>query len=307
MSWNEAARWGGTSGFVDIDGPVHVVDFGGAPDGPSVVLVHGLGGSHLNWCLLAPLLTPHARVVAIDLAGFGLTASVGRSSSVRANTALLDRFLRREVGEPTVLVGNSMGGLISARQAAHHPETVRGLVLVDPALPLVGLQRPDPMVAWSFLLYATPVAGRRLLTYRRARMTPRQLVMQTLELCCVDPARVPEELIAASCELVERRRTMPGGDDAFFAAARSILRTNADSRRAWATLARIAAPVLLLHGERDRLVSLRQAQSAALRNPSWTFESFAGVGHVPQLEVPGLVADRVLSFMGSLRAQPVSN
>ena len=48
---------------------MHHVDYGGPPDGPSVVLVHGLGGSHLNWDLLAPRLTPYARVLALDLPG----------------------------------------------------------------------------------------------------------------------------------------------------------------------------------------------------------------------------------------------
>ena len=50
---------------------MHYVDFGGLATGPAVVLVHGLGGSHLNWDLFAPLLTEHARVWALDLPGFG--------------------------------------------------------------------------------------------------------------------------------------------------------------------------------------------------------------------------------------------
>ena len=50
---------------------MHYVDFGGPTSGPAFVLVHGLGGSHLNWDLLAPLLTQHARVLALDLPGFG--------------------------------------------------------------------------------------------------------------------------------------------------------------------------------------------------------------------------------------------
>src|SRR5215218_9076933 len=49
----------GDSRTVDLDGPVHYIDFGGPDDGRTVVLVHGLGGSHLNWDLLAPLLRPH--------------------------------------------------------------------------------------------------------------------------------------------------------------------------------------------------------------------------------------------------------
>jgi pimeloyl-ACP methyl ester carboxylesterase len=54
---------------VQIDGPVHYVDFGGADTGTTFVLVHGLGGSHLHWDLFAPLLTPHGRIIAPDLPG----------------------------------------------------------------------------------------------------------------------------------------------------------------------------------------------------------------------------------------------
>jgi pimeloyl-ACP methyl ester carboxylesterase len=76
---------------MDVDGPVHYVDFGGPVDAPLLVCVHGLGGSHANWLSLAPLLTPAYRMVALDLAGFGLTRGEGRSTSLLANTALTTR------------------------------------------------------------------------------------------------------------------------------------------------------------------------------------------------------------------------
>src|SRR5262245_17939171 len=107
--------WGGTSRFVDLGGQVHYADFGGK-QGRTFVLVHGLGGSHLNWCLLAGRLREHGQVLAVDLAGFGLTNPDGRATTVPANTALLHRFLTEVVGEPVVLVGNSMGGLIAIHQ-----------------------------------------------------------------------------------------------------------------------------------------------------------------------------------------------
>ena len=56
---------------VDLGGPVHFADFGGS--GPTMVLVHGLGGSHLNWLAVGPALAARARVLAPDLAGFGRT------------------------------------------------------------------------------------------------------------------------------------------------------------------------------------------------------------------------------------------
>src|SRR5204863_477650 len=65
---------------LDLDGPVHVADFGGA--GPTMVLVHGLGGSHANWLAVGPALAAHARVLAPDLPGFGRTPLAGRSAHV---------------------------------------------------------------------------------------------------------------------------------------------------------------------------------------------------------------------------------
>src|SRR3954469_9741776 len=141
----------GRSETVDLGGPVHYVDYGGNPDGPVLVLVHGLGGSHLNWDLLAPQLTGQARVVALDLPGFGRSEPGGRRTSVPANVAVLGRFLDEVVKEPAVLVGNSMGGMLSILTAGERPESVSGLVLLDPAIP--GPRRAlDPLVAVTFAL-----------------------------------------------------------------------------------------------------------------------------------------------------------
>src|SRR3954447_18740405 len=90
----------GTSRTIDIGGAVHYVDFGGNPAGPPVVLVHGLGGSHLNWDLLAPLLTDSARVFALDLPGFGLSEPAMRLATVQNNRRVLDRFVREVAGAP---------------------------------------------------------------------------------------------------------------------------------------------------------------------------------------------------------------
>jgi pimeloyl-ACP methyl ester carboxylesterase len=59
----------------------------------------------------------------------------------------------------------------------------------------------------------------------------------------------------------------------------------------------IDAPVLLLHGEQDRLVSIQSARAAAAANPSWRFEVAHGVGHVPQLEVPDWTIHQILNWL----------
>ncbi|EWM10869.1 alpha/beta fold hydrolase [Kutzneria sp. 744] len=291
------ARWGGTGRYADIDGPVHYVDFGGPADGVPMVMVHGLGGSHLDFSLLAPRMTGRFRVLAPDLLGHGLTAPDHRTSTIAANTDLIDRFIRTVADRPVVLVGNSMGGLIAARQAARHPETVARLVLIDPALPLVPRSRLDVAAAMIFGRLALPL-GRPILAFRRRNRTARQQVREAYDRCCVDPSRVPESLIVALVELIEHRESLPGIDDAFLASARTLLDINNARRAAWAALGDIVAPVLLIHGEQDRLVSVASAREAARRLPQWTVDVLPGLGHLPQIEAPDRVASRIHNWVG---------
>ena len=159
---------------LDLDGPVHLADYGGPDDGPLLVAVHGLGGSHLNWLAVAPLLTRRSRLLAVDLVGHGRTPAAGRTADIDGHRRLLGSVLRVACEEPVVLVGNSMGGLVAALQATVDPESVAGLVLIDPALPVSG--RPGivhPRVVANFLICAVPGLGERFLDARRRRTPPR--------------------------------------------------------------------------------------------------------------------------------------
>jgi pimeloyl-ACP methyl ester carboxylesterase len=281
---------------VDLDGPVHYVDYGGPDDGPTIVLVHGLGGSHLNWDLLAPLLRPHARVLALDLVGFGRTEPGERSASVQNNVRTLDRFLAEVAGTPSMLIGNSMGGMISLLEAGERPGAVSGLVLLDPAIP--GPRRSlDPLVALMFAVYSVPFLGQRFLRRRRTTQSALTRVHEMLELCGVDADALPPEVIDRSVTLLEERQDVEGMDRAFLAAARSLVWILVDPRRYRQAMASISVPVLLVHGDRDRLVPVAAARDISRRHPTWRFLELAGVGHVPQLQVPERLADDVLRWL----------
>jgi pimeloyl-ACP methyl ester carboxylesterase len=293
---NEERPAHGRNGVVDLGGPVHYVDFGGPATGPAVVLVHGLGGSHLNWDLFAPLLTGHARVWALDLPGFGRSEPGERTASVSANAATLQRFLAEVVGEPAVLIGNSMGGMLSILATGERPEAVTGLVLLDPAVP--GPRRAvDPLVALMFLIYAVPFLGERFLRVRRTRSTDVARVREMLVLCGIDPDDVPPEVIDRSVTLLEEREDVEGMDRAFLVAARSLLRLLVDPRRYRTAMASIEVPVLLVHGDRDRLVPVAAARDIARRHPAWRYLELPDVGHVPQLQVPERLAADVLAWL----------
>jgi pimeloyl-ACP methyl ester carboxylesterase len=286
----------GLSRTVDLGGAVHYVDFGGPDGAPTVVLVHGLGGSHLNWDLFAPLIRDRARVLALDLPGFGRSEPGGRRTTVQDNVRVLDRFLAEVAGTPAVLVGNSMGGMISILQTAASPRSVNGLVLLDAAVP--GPRRAlDPLVAFTFAVYAIPMVGERFLALRRKRSTPLRQVRDMLQLCGVDPDALPVGTIDRSVDLIDRREDVPAMDKAFLSAARSLLRLLVDPRRYRAAMASITVPVLMVQGDADRLVPVAAARDIARRHPGWRYLELPGVGHVPQLQVPEQVAGEFLAWL----------
>jgi pimeloyl-ACP methyl ester carboxylesterase len=294
--WDYAAPWGARGYLTDLDGPVHWIEFtadqdqGTSASQPPIVFVHGLGGSHLNWCLLGPHLAAGRRAVALDLRGFGLTPGLRANSTVQANARLLDRWIQAVIGEPVILVGNSMGGLISILETSNNPDLIRGVVLLDPALPLPP-QKPDWQVSGQFLLYATPGLGEFAVAKLMASVSPEKAVQQLVQLCFADPSRADPEIIRAEVALSTKRHpATPAQATArariFLAAARSLLRVLSRRQRLAKMMAGIDVPVLLIGGEDDRLVPVAAMRQAAARNPRWESVILAGVGHTPMLEVP---------------------
>lgn len=293
---------GGRSRWTDVDGPVHYLDFGGPARGPVIVAVHGLSGSAVNWAAIAPLLTGRYRLIAPDLAGHGLTRAGSRDCGVLANRVLLHRFIesvRVSAGKPVILMGNSMGGMISLLEAAASPETVSALILVDSALPFA-FARPDPLVATLFALYGTPGLGGLLRSLRRDA-SPEAQVARLLSLCCADPSRVSAQAVAQHVEMERRREDFPDRSEALNYAMRSVVQTVSRGRgQAYrAIVDSITCPVLLVQGDRDRLVPVGVARSAARAHPDWTLAVLPGVGHVPQLEVPRETAELIIDWLSS--------
>lgn len=270
---------------LDIDGPVHLVDHGGS--GRPILLIHGLGGSHVNWSAVAEPMTEHGSVRAIDLIGFGRTPPNGRSCEVTEQRDMVTEYLRRHVDQPAVLVGNSMGGLISLLVARAAPELVDSMVLVDPALPVVR-PRVDPGVLRGLALPLVPGFGPRSFrnTFAGAAEHPEILVDQMYSVVCADPTRIRREDRLAAIAMASERATMPWAGDAFVDAARSIARIVLRGRAFGHRVESIDAPALIVHGDQDRLVDVASARWLHRHRPDWQLEIMEGIGHVPQLEAP---------------------
>ena len=106
VDWREHLRW------ADVGGAQ--VNYAEMGEGPPILFVHGLSGSWQNWLEQLPHFARNHRVIALDLPGFGASPMPPWEISISAYGRLLDDFSNMLGIERATLVGNSMGGFISA-------------------------------------------------------------------------------------------------------------------------------------------------------------------------------------------------
>jgi pimeloyl-ACP methyl ester carboxylesterase len=133
--------------------------------------------------------------------------------------------------------------------------------------------------------------------FAQSRMTSRQLVRRMNDLCFADPSRADAKMLEASVAMIDERRAIPGKEESFLRATRSLMRFLARPDRYRDVLNGLRAPVLLISGEADRLVPIALARQAAAANPAWETAFLAGVGHTPQLETPDAVVSAVTDWL----------
>lgn len=285
--------WAGreiTSGTVTL----HVRETPGPEGETPAVYLHGLSGSATNWTDLAAQLAPHARGMALDLPGFGLSKPpvpeiYGPSAQADATAELLAGLDR-----PVHLLGNSLGGVAALMVAARRPELVRTLTLLAPAMPD---RRPDPrrMSDPRMALAAIPWLRTRV-SRQLAEMTPRQRVEQMLQLCWGDPTSVAEHRIEEAIREGAERVQLPWVGDALWSTTKAMVRCWFAGPNLWSLAAKVTAPTLVVWGGRDRLVSPRLARRTTATLPKGRLLAMPEVGHVPQIERPVPVARAVLGM-----------
>ena len=105
-------------------------------EGPVVILVHGIASSSVTFQKLVPQLRERHRVISIDILGFGGSPVPAHATySIDEHAAALAATIRSlRLDAPFILVGHSLGALISSRYAADNPRSVARLVLVGPPI-----------------------------------------------------------------------------------------------------------------------------------------------------------------------------
>jgi pimeloyl-ACP methyl ester carboxylesterase len=131
----------------------------------TLLFLHGYGESLLAWRQLLDHFTPHYRVLAVDLPGFGLSDKPAGAYDYPSYARWLGDLLTQHTTGPVVVVGHSMGGQIAAGLALDHPDRVVAAVLISPAgggiNPLIsdtnGIAAPSTEWVVNALSYVFPV------------------------------------------------------------------------------------------------------------------------------------------------------
>ena len=234
------------------------------PNAPTLVLIHGAGGSHIHWPAELRRL-PDATVYAFDLPGHDHSDGPG-CSAIPDYVAALIGFLDATSTTRAVLLGHSMGGAIALMAALNHPERVIGLVLVG--------------------------------TGARLRVAPAILdgILSDFE-SAVDTIAYWHWAEGAPAQLVDR------GRQAMAEISPQVLHDDyvaCDNFDVMGRLGEIATPTLVVAGTADRLTPYEYGVYLAEHIPNARLVSVEGGGHMMVLEQPGVVAKAAAEFIREL-------
>ncbi len=268
---------------MEIDGrSVNYVDLGEQGRSRPIVFIHGLSGQWENWLENIPRFAQKRRVVAMDLPGFGLSEEPRERITIELYGRVVAEMCERLDLAPAVLVGNSMGGFVSAEVAIRRPEIVERLMLLSSA----GVSQMD--VAKTPVLAAGKVAGLLATSsVAQMRMTARRPKLRhwVMSLVCRHPSRIKGDVMF---EGLMKGANKPG----FEAALRACLEYDFRER-----LPDIGCPTIVVWGEKDMIIPVRDADAFVSLVPGARKLIFEDTGHVPMLERPCSFNDCLEEFL----------
>ncbi|MEA2452065.1 MAG: hypothetical protein QOG04_775 [Actinomycetota bacterium] len=249
--------------------------FAGDPSSPTLLMLHGLGGTKSSFLPIVPALARNYRVIAVDLPGFGSSAKPRGRYDAQWFAQRVFAFMDQLDIEKTFLVGNSMGGRIAMEMGMTDASRVEALACLCPAtafskrpgLWLVKLLRPELAFAASRL--------------------PRKQVLDGLRQLFADPGRVENEWFEAAVDDFLDIWRSPRARMAFSAAARHIYLEEPIGENGFFTrLAAMGSPALYVYGTHDPIITHHGSHRVTKALPNSQVVTWKDSGHVPQIEHP---------------------
>ncbi|MHB9034240.1 MAG: alpha/beta fold hydrolase [Anaerolineae bacterium] len=260
---------------------------------PVYLLLHGYAANSRSWRDIKTQIARRGTAIAVDRPGSGLTHLAAKVShgvnpySVPAQANLFWALLDQLHVEKVVLVGHSAGATVALHMVSTRPERVSSLVLVDAAIYTLG-----PRLGWvqpllhSRWIYRMGVLFSRLLSFRARKFEPR---------AWHDPARIPADFT----ERYGKAQNVHDWDVNMWESTRALHYANPET-----LLAGLDMPVLVITGDDDRVVPIRDARRLAQAIPHASLQIIADCGHLPQQECPDAFISALDAFFGHSVAVP---
>jgi pimeloyl-ACP methyl ester carboxylesterase len=258
-------------------GELHLYDAPGGGDLPTTLVLHGMGSSAAPFARVVQALRGESRrVLAPDALGHGLSAVPEGPLTVETMLAALLELFDREVREPAVVFGNSLGGGLALRLALERPTQVRALVVCSPAgAPMDRAELDRFLRVFDLRSRADARAFLARLYHRTPWYAP--LMADSVRGLLARPHI--RDLLAA----VEPEHAIDPAE-----------------------LRLLKMPIMLIWGQSERLLPDAHFEFFRRSLPAHAvIERPHGFGHSPQLERPVELARRIATFARAALARPV--
>ncbi len=267
------------SRFVEAGGTRFHVQIFGQDDAPALLLLHGTGASTHSFRDLAPILAEHYRVIIPDLPGHGFTAAPRwRRVSITGMGTAIAAMLSALGVAPVYAAGHSAGAAILLRMA------LDGQIAPQRIVSLNGALLPFPGVAAHLfprlakLLFLNPVVPRFFSWRARNTGAVAQLMEST-------GSRISPQGVAYYERLFSSPTHVEG--------ALSMM-ANWDLEGLRRDLPRLAVPLTLVVGTKDRAIPPEVSERVARMVKGANVETLPGLGHLAHEEAPERVAEMML-------------
>lgn len=242
--------------------------------GQSLVMLHGFPLDSRIWGKQVDALSDAFRVIAVDLGGFGKSAS-NEPFTIAQQAEIVHKMLVQIRALPCVLAGLSMGGYVSLSLARQFPAALSGLILVDTK---ADSDTAEGKVARNKMIESVRSGGSKVIA---DQMMPRMLAADTIQ----HRPQVVRELraIMENCPALTIEHAL------------SAMREREDQT---SLLPSIAVPTLIIVGQDDVITPPRVAEVMHRAIPHSQLEIIHGAGHMTPMEQPEQVSQSIRRFLG---------
>jgi pimeloyl-ACP methyl ester carboxylesterase len=259
---------------------------------PPLILIHGFGASIEHWRNNIPVLSRQYSVYAIDLLGFGASRKARTNYTIELWVEQLHDFWQTIIGQPVVLVGNSIGSLVCMSAAAKYPEIVKGIVMIslpDVSLRQEAIPKPlQPVVTTLENLVASPFLIKNLLKFLRQP----KIINRWAKIAYEDETALNNELV----QILSTPAYDEGAEHTFYNLFQGV-RTPNFAIAAGEILPRLQLPILLIWGQSDRMVPSSLGSIFAELNSQIELVELPKLGHCPHDENPTLFNQILLKWL----------